>query len=143
MIAALAPACAIARPQRRVAATTRTLAAITGAASIAGMVRLTTLWADFGSKLGFAAQRIGIASDQLQALQGAARLAGSSSEAMTNGMRTLGDNMVNAVGGRAPSRTSSRSTLRARPVIAAASAPLPHTSPMAKPQPPSESSKTS
>lgn len=78
------------------------LAAITGAASIAGMVKLTTAWADFGSQLGFSAQRLGMTAGTLQTFQGAATLAGSSSSALSSGMQALGQNMWNAVGGRAP-----------------------------------------
>ena len=73
-----------------------------GAASIAGMVKLTTAWADFGSQLGFTAQRLGMSASALQTFQGAAALAGSSSSALASGMQTLGQNMWNAVGGRAP-----------------------------------------
>lgn len=73
---------------------------LTGAASIAGLYKLTTAWAQFGSQLGFDAKRIGIMPDKLQALQGAAEMAGSSAGAMTAGLRGLHDNMVNALGGR-------------------------------------------
>ncbi|MCE2576024.1 lytic transglycosylase domain-containing protein [Komagataeibacter sp. FNDCR2] len=73
---------------------------LTGAASIAGLYRLTTAWAQFGTRLGFDAQRIGILPDKLQALQGAAEEAGSSAGSMTSGLRTLHDNMVDAIGGR-------------------------------------------
>lgn len=78
------------------------LAGITGAASLAGIARLTTSWSEFGSKLGFDSRRIGIAASSLHALQGASRLAGGSAEGLTDGLQTLGDNLVNAVGGRAP-----------------------------------------
>jgi hypothetical protein len=82
------------------------LAAITGAASIAGMVKLTTAWADFGSQLGFTARGLGISASALQTFQGAAQLAGTSSSALTSGLQTLGENMYNAVGGRAPEITA-------------------------------------
>lgn len=75
---------------------------IIGAASIAGLVRLTTAWADWGSQLGFTAQRLGISASALQTFQGSARLAGSSAGALDSGLQTLGQNMWNAVGGRAP-----------------------------------------
>ena len=78
------------------------LGTITGAATLAGMVRLAGAWADFGSHLGFSAQRLGLSSDRLQTLTGAARLAGSSADAMQSGMQTLGQGMVDAVGGRDP-----------------------------------------
>ena len=76
------------------------LGAITGAASLAGLARLASQWSDFGDKLGFTSQRIGISTQQLQGLQGAARLAGSSSEAMTGGLRGLQQTLQDAVGGR-------------------------------------------
>jgi hypothetical protein len=76
------------------------LGAITGAASLAGLSRLTAQWSDFGDKLGFTSQRIGISTQQLQSLQGAARLAGSSSEAMTGSLRGLQQTMQDAIGGR-------------------------------------------
>ena len=78
------------------------LAAIGGAASIAGMVRLATAWAEFGSQLGNAAARAGLTSDKLLALENAGRLAGVSAEATAGAMTTLRDNMVNAVAGTAP-----------------------------------------
>lgn len=78
------------------------LGAISGAASIAGMVRLVSSWAEWGSRLGWTAQRIGIASDKLQGLQGAARLSGASAAGLNSGLQTLGQTMYDAVGGRAP-----------------------------------------
>ena len=87
------------------------LAAITGAASLAGMYRLTESWANFGSHLGFAAQRIGLSSNQLQSFDGAARLAGSSADSMQSGLQTLGQNMWDAVGGRNPAFFAAMSRL--------------------------------
>lgn len=78
------------------------LAAITGAASIAGMVRLATAWADFGSQLGNTAARAALTSEQMMDLQNAGRLAGVSAQTMSSGMISLHDNMVAAIGGRAP-----------------------------------------
>jgi hypothetical protein len=82
------------------------LGAITSAASVAGMVKLTTAWADFGSQLGFTARNLGMSASALQTFQGAATLAGSSSSALNSGLQTLGQNMWNAVGGRAPEVTA-------------------------------------
>jgi Transglycosylase SLT domain len=76
------------------------LGILTSVASIAGLYRLTTAWAQFGARLGFDAQRIGIMPDKLQALQGAAEEAGASAGSMTSGLRGLRDTMVDAVGGR-------------------------------------------
>ena len=76
------------------------LGAITGAASVAGLYKLTSAWAAWGQQLEFSAQRIGISADQLQSFQGVARLAGSSAEAMTSGLTSLEDTMTDALGGR-------------------------------------------
>ena len=76
------------------------LGALTGAASVAGIAGLTEKWTGFGSRLGLESKRIGIASERLHGLQGAARLAGASAEDLTGGMQTLGDGLVDAVGGR-------------------------------------------
>ncbi|MFT9383948.1 MAG: lytic transglycosylase domain-containing protein [Acetobacter orientalis] len=73
---------------------------LTSAASLAGLYQLTTSWARFGTQLGLDAQRIGIMPEKLQALQGAADLAGSSAGSLSSGLRGLHDNMVNAIGGR-------------------------------------------
>lgn len=73
---------------------------LTGAASLTGLYKLTTAWAQFGTRLGFDAQRIGILPQKLQALQGAAEEAGASAGSMTTGLRSLHDNMVDAIGGR-------------------------------------------
>ncbi len=76
------------------------LAAITGAASIAGMYKLASSWAEWGSRLGYSAERIGTTADRLNTLQNAARLAGVSAEAMTGGMTHLKDAMTDALAGR-------------------------------------------
>jgi len=78
------------------------LGILTSVASLAGIYKLTSSWAQFGSRLGFDAQRIGIMPQKLQALQGAAEEAGSSAQSLTSGMRNLRDGMVNALGGRDP-----------------------------------------
>lgn len=79
---------------------------LTSAASVDGVVRLATAWANFGSRLGFSAQRIGVTATQLQTMDGAARLAGSSSGSLQSGVQTLGQGMWDAVGGRAPELVS-------------------------------------
>lgn len=85
---------------RQISRVVTPLAAITSAASVAGMMRLASAWGQFAARLGLDAQRIRIAASNLHALQGAARLAGASADAMTAGMRTLGDTLVDAAGGR-------------------------------------------
>jgi hypothetical protein len=52
-----------------------------------------------------------MSAEQLNALQGAAKLAGVSSEALTAGMTNLGDTLVDAVGGRAPEAVRMLNTL--------------------------------
>lgn len=76
------------------------LAALTGAASAAGVYRLADAWARFGAQLGRDAYRVQATVAGLHALQGAARLAGGSGEALTEGLRSLGDTLVDAAGGR-------------------------------------------
>jgi hypothetical protein len=81
------------------------LGAITGAASIAGMARLAGEWASFGTNLGFAARRSRISTRELQGLEGAARLAGSSAAALDSGILSLNDNLIKSAAGRAPDAT--------------------------------------
>jgi hypothetical protein len=85
---------------RDVARIVTPLSLITSATSIAGIYGLVTAFAQFGSQLNFTAQRIGIGVTQLQGLQGAAELAGTSSAALTQGLQGLGQTLYDAVGGR-------------------------------------------
>jgi hypothetical protein len=78
------------------------LAAITGVASIAGLYKLASGWAEIGRQLGQQATRANLSVNALQGLQGAARLAGIDAAALTGGMTTLNDNMRNAAFGGAP-----------------------------------------
>ena len=96
---------------RNISSVVEPLAAIMGAASIAGMYKLATAWADFGAKLGLTRQLMGMSAQKLNALQGAARLAGSSTEAMTSGLQTLGQTLYDAVAGRAPEAVVELTTL--------------------------------
>lgn len=81
------------------------LGAITGVASIAGLAKMTMEFAAMGSQLGFASARTGVAVGQLSSLQGAAKLAGSSAESLTSGMKTLKDNIFEISAGRAAPTT--------------------------------------
>jgi len=76
------------------------LGAIAGAASVAGMYRLASAWAEWGSRLGYNAERIGTTANRLNTLQNAARLAGVSADSMTQGMTHLKDAMTDALAGR-------------------------------------------
>lgn len=88
------------------------LGAITGAASLAGMAALVTKWAEWGVKLDIASARIrGMNPGRLYDLQGAAALAGVSTGALTSGLSTLGDTLINAVAGRAPEAVAMMNTL--------------------------------
>jgi muramidase (phage lysozyme) len=78
------------------------LSAIAGAASVAGMYKLVEAWGQWGSQLGFTAARIGVSASQLQAFEGAARLAGGAAGSMTTGMENLAGAMYEAISGRAP-----------------------------------------
>ena len=78
------------------------LAAITGAASLAGMYKLVTAWGEFGQALSNQASRAGMTADSLFALQKAAQLAGVSADSLTQGMTSLNDNLRNAAFGGAP-----------------------------------------
>jgi hypothetical protein len=78
------------------------LAVITGAGTLAGAARLESIWADWGTQLLFTAQNIGLTATNLQTLQGAATLAGSSASSLSSGMEQLGQNLWDASGGRAP-----------------------------------------
>ncbi|EFH09386.1 phage tail tip lysozyme [Teichococcus cervicalis] len=76
------------------------LAALAGIGTIAGIVRMTSSWATFGSRLATEAARLQMTAGQLQALQGAAVLAGGSAEGMTSSLQGLGQALSDAVGGR-------------------------------------------
>jgi hypothetical protein len=72
------------------------LGVLTSATTAAGIMRLTTDMSRFATQLMFASQRIGTTPQQLQAYQGAARLAGASTEQMTAGLQSFRDNLTNA-----------------------------------------------
>jgi hypothetical protein len=78
------------------------LGILTGAASVAGLSRLVTGFADSGAALVLAGQRARISAGDLAAYQGAATLALSSSEAMSAGVTALADSMFHALQGTAP-----------------------------------------
>lgn len=78
------------------------LGIVGSAATVAGITRMVTAWSEWGSRVGFTAQRIGISASRLSAFQGAAQLAGASAQGAANGLQTLGQTMYDAIGGRAP-----------------------------------------
>ena len=69
------------------------LGAITGAASLAGMYRMSAAWAIWAQHQDITAKRIGLTSGKLQEFEGVAKLAGSSTEAMDGGLKALRDSM--------------------------------------------------
>ncbi|WP_130732368.1 transglycosylase SLT domain-containing protein [Komagataeibacter xylinus] len=78
------------------------LGAITGSASLAGMYRLVGVWGQFGTQLRTVSGSMGMAPQKLQAMQNAARLSGSSAEAMTGALQTLSQTRWNALHGMDP-----------------------------------------
>lgn len=76
------------------------LAAITGVASVAGIIAMADNWSKLSRNVTYSAQSIGVSTGRLQEFQGAAKLAGLSSEAMTQSLQSLGDTMEDALYGR-------------------------------------------
>ncbi len=76
------------------------LGIITGAASVAGLVRLTQAWSQFGVSTGNTAQRLDVTTDSLQALEGAAKLAGATAGDMDSGLRGLQQTLYDATNGK-------------------------------------------
>ncbi|MBS4075472.1 phage tail protein [Ameyamaea chiangmaiensis] len=79
------------------------LGTITGAASLAGIYRLGTAWAEAGTKLRTTSRAIGMDPRRLQAMGNAAKLAGGSADAMTDALATLSSQQWNAGQGLDPS----------------------------------------
>jgi len=69
------------------------MAGITSAASLGGMVELGRSWADAGTAIGKTANLLNTPVDRLSALRGAARLAGSSADAMDSSLRGLSETL--------------------------------------------------
>lgn len=65
------------------------LSSITGATTLAGIYKLSTAWADFGTKMRTTARSMGMPVSRLMALQNAARLSGGSADAMAGAMGQL------------------------------------------------------
>ncbi|MTK12707.1 MAG: hypothetical protein F8N39_11660 [Clostridiaceae bacterium] len=76
------------------------MAAIIGVGSIAAVAALATEWGKLGAEIGRTSATLGVSVDQLQALRGAARLTGVSSDSLTGGLKSLGDTMQDALYGR-------------------------------------------
>ena len=76
------------------------MAAITGVTSIASVIHLADSWAHLGLSTLYASQNIGMSVTSLQSLDGAAKLAGVSTQAMNQSLSSLGNTMQDAVFGR-------------------------------------------
>lgn len=87
------------------------LGAISGAATLGGMYRMVAAWSNWGTELGNVSRNMGITAQALGNLQGAAQMAGTSGEALTNGLGALGQNLYDAVGGRNASAVVMMNTL--------------------------------
>lgn len=85
---------------------------LTGAASIAGLARLTAGFASSSASLVSMSNRLGISATSLAQWQGAARLANVSAEAMSGGLRTFRDTLNDAVTGRNDRAASMLNALR-------------------------------
>jgi hypothetical protein len=72
------------------------MAAFLGVASIAGIVEMSKSWANLGWSIQRTAATLGMAPGQLQALRGAAKLAGLSADDMTSSLHSLGNVMYGA-----------------------------------------------
>lgn len=65
------------------------LGTLTGAASVAGVYRLASAWAQVGTDLRTTSRTMSMAPQKLQAMQNAAKLAGGSAESMTGALQQL------------------------------------------------------
>ena len=90
------------------------LAAITGAATIGGMIELTRRWAEFGNQVGNTAYRMNLPVEKLGALRGAARLAGVSASSLDESLLGLGKTLSGAAYGRDPHAIQLLTTLGVR-----------------------------
>lgn len=78
------------------------LAAITGAASIAGIVALTQRWAELGSTIGRTGFKLALPVEKLSAVQGAGRRFGATTEQVTQSLSGLRETLYGAAWGRDP-----------------------------------------
>ncbi|MFT8890827.1 MAG: phage tail tip lysozyme [Acetobacter papayae] len=78
------------------------MGALTGAASLAGVYKLASAWAQVGSNLRTSARSMGMAPGRLMALQNAARLSGGSADAMSSALGQLATQKWEAANGFAP-----------------------------------------
>jgi len=79
---------------RSLSAVVPLMGAITGAASIAGMVKLVSSYAAWSRELVQTADNIGITTQQLQQFEDATRLAGGNASDMAGSLKSLHDNLA-------------------------------------------------
>jgi hypothetical protein len=85
---------------RSLSAVVPLMGAITGAASIAGMVKLVSSYAAWSRELVQTADNIGITTQQLQQFEDATRLAGGNASDMDQSLKSLHDNLADLNIGR-------------------------------------------
>lgn len=76
------------------------MGALIGAGTIGGLAEMANRWGQLGWSIERTAQTIGVAPQKLQALQGAAKLAGLSADDMTSSLGRLGTTLQDALYGR-------------------------------------------
>lgn len=76
------------------------MAALIGVGSIAGVAALAMEWGRMGFEVSKTSAGLGMVTSDLQSLRGAANLAGVSTETLTAGLKSVGDTMQDALGGR-------------------------------------------
>ncbi|MBY4641570.1 phage tail protein [Gluconacetobacter entanii] len=91
------------------------LGTLTGAASVAGVYRLASAWAQVGTDLRTTSRTMGMAPQRLQTMQNAAKLAGGSAEAMTGALQQLSQERWAAVHNQDPAAAARFRALQISP----------------------------
>ncbi|MBN3848357.1 hypothetical protein G3N58_16185 [Paraburkholderia sp. Ac-20342] len=87
---------------RRIGSIVPPIAALTSVGTIAGVAAIAHSWGKSAVEMKNTAYNIGMGTTQLQEYQGAAKLAGLSSESMTSGLQSVGKAFEDAQAGRSP-----------------------------------------
>ncbi|MFT9376232.1 transglycosylase SLT domain-containing protein [Komagataeibacter saccharivorans] len=91
------------------------LGTLTGAASVAGVYRLASAWAQVGTDLRTTSRTMGMAPQKLQAMQNAAKLAGGSAESMGAALQQLSRERWAAVNNQDPAAAARFRALQISP----------------------------
>ena len=91
------------------------LGTLTGAASVAGVYRLASAWAQVGTDLRTTSRTMGMAPQKLQAMQNAAKLAGGSAESMGAALQQLSQERWAAVHNQDPAASARFRALQISP----------------------------